>query len=270
MKTNINFSLNHIISPKLDIIDFFKLAKNLNIHNIEIRNDIEKTNLSGLNLDLVNNYLIEYELNIISINALQKFNLWNSDRKKELIFLCELAKKVKCEGIVLVPLNTGEFIDEIDRRKIMSHSLKEISPILSYYNINGYIEPLGFKSSSIRLKKEVLEELEQIESQHKFSLVHDTFHHYLSNENEIFTEKTGLVHISGVIDKSLKIEDIKDDNRELIDQYDILDNIGQIKILINNQYKGFFSFEPFSKKIHNLINPSKNISSSLKYISSKF
>ena len=41
MKTNINFSLNHIISPKLDIIDFFKLAKNLNIHNIEIRNDIE-------------------------------------------------------------------------------------------------------------------------------------------------------------------------------------------------------------------------------------
>ena len=269
MNIDDNFSLNHIITPNLDIPNFFKLAKDLNIHNIEIRNDLKKINFDKLDTGLINEYLEEYKLNIISINALQKFNLWNNDRKEELLSLCDFAKKIKCNGIVLVPLNTGEFIDKKSRRKILSNALKEISPILSSFNINGYVEPLGFKSSSIRYKKEVVEELGLIEHSHKFSLVHDTFHHYLAKEEEIFTDYTGLVHISGVVDKSLKIEDIKDESRELIDQCDILDNIRQIKKLVDNGYKNFFSFEPFSRKIHELNDPSELIRSSINYILSK-
>jgi len=252
MKIDDNFSLNHIIFPNLNILNFFKLAKDLNIHNIEIRNDLKKINFNKFDTGLINDYLKEYKLNIISINALQKFNLWNNDRKEELLSLCEFAKKIKYNGIVLVPLNTGEFIGEKSRRKILSNALKEISPTSSSFNINGYVELLGFKSSSIRYKKEVVEELESIEHSHKFSLVHDTFHHYLAKEEEIFTDYTGLVHISGVVDKSLKTEDIKDENRELIDQYDILDNIRQIKKLVDNGYKNFFPLSHFLEKFMNL------------------
>ena len=33
----------------------------------------------------------ENSIKILSINALQKFNFWNKDREKELIFLCQYA-----------------------------------------------------------------------------------------------------------------------------------------------------------------------------------
>ena len=37
-----NFSTNHIISPYLDYKNFFSLAKNLKIKNVEIRNDLHR------------------------------------------------------------------------------------------------------------------------------------------------------------------------------------------------------------------------------------
>ena len=103
--------------------------------------------------ELVNNY----NVNILSINALQKFNIWNKERKEELISLSEFAKKCDCKGIVLVPLNTGEFINKVERIKLLYNSLKNITPILNDYGLLGYIEPLGFEISSLRLKSEVAE-----------------------------------------------------------------------------------------------------------------
>ena len=80
--------------------------------------------------------------------------------KEELISLSEFAKKFDCKGIVLVPLNTGEFINKIERIKLLYNSLKNITPILNDYGLLGYIEPLGFEISSLRLKSEVAEVIE--------------------------------------------------------------------------------------------------------------
>ena len=155
MSINNTFALNHILAPNLNIHDFFKLAKNLNIQNIEIRNDLPKISLYNINAKIIKELVNNYNVNILSINALQKFNIWNKERKEELISLSEFAKKFDCKGIVLVPLNTGEFINKIERIKLLYNSLKNITPILNDYGLLGYIEPLGFEISSLRLKSEV-------------------------------------------------------------------------------------------------------------------
>ena len=72
-----------------------------------------------------------------------------------------------------------------------------------------------------------------------------------------------MVHFSGVSNLYKDI-DLKDSHRSIVDDKDIIENISQIKTLLNNNYKGQFSFEPFSeeliktKDIYNIVNRSIN------------
>ena len=72
MSINNPFALNHILAPNLNIHDFFQLAKNLNIQNIEIRNDLPKISLYNINAKIIKELVNNYNVNILSINALQK------------------------------------------------------------------------------------------------------------------------------------------------------------------------------------------------------
>ena len=102
-----SFALNQIILPNKPFEDFIHFSKKLNIKSIEIRNDI-KTNLIEENDPIkIKNICEENLINILSINALQKFNIWNKDRENELISLCKYADKANINAIVLVPLNDG-------------------------------------------------------------------------------------------------------------------------------------------------------------------
>ncbi len=69
-----------------------------------------------------------------------------------------------------------------------------------------------------------------------FKVLHDTFHHYLAGESEIFPERTGLVHISGVEDRSLAHNDIRDRHRILVGEADLLGNVAQVKALRQGGY----------------------------------
>ena len=82
-----------------------------------------------------------------------------------------------------------------------------------------------------------------------FALVHDTFHHFLSGETEFFPERTGLVHISGVEDRTLAHEEIRDGHRVLVGEADTLGNVEQIRALLRGGYRGLFSFEPFAESV---------------------
>tara|TARA_Y100000590_G_C15491274_1_gene927839 strand:- start:58 stop:879 length:822 start_codon:yes stop_codon:yes gene_type:complete len=260
------FSLNHILSPNLLIEDFIKLVKNIDLKYVEIRNDLPNINLQDQIPEKIRELSIKNNIKILTINALQKFNIWNKERENELIFLCNFAKKCDCRGIVLVPLNTGEYTAYNERNNILRNSLKNISNIMNDFELIGYVEPLGFKTSSLRLKKEVIEIINSINSKQSLRILHDTFHHYLSEEKNIYPEYTGLVHISGVSNTKLKSSNILDEHRVLIDKNDILKNVDQITELIHKGYSGNFSFEPFSKKIQNIKNPSNDIIDSINYL----
>jgi 2-keto-myo-inositol isomerase len=101
----------------------------------------------------------------------------------------------------------------------------------------------------------------------KLKIVHDTFHHALANEHDFFPSLTGLVHFSGISNKYNNIE-LKDDHRSIVENNDIISNLNQMKTLVNSDYKGYFSFEPFSNTLINDSDIFKIVRNSLNFISS--
>ena len=261
---NINFSLNQIILPEASLTDFIYFSKRLDINAIEIRNDI-KTNLIKENDPLkVKEECEKNSIKILSINALQKFNIWNSDRKDELISLCKYADKANIDYIVLVPLNDGSKNAEDNKYQLLKNSLIHINNVLKDFNVNGLVEPLGFNQSSLRYKSLAVEVINNLQTD-KLQLVHDTFHHKISNEYNFFPSLTGLVHFSGVsnIYKDINLED---DHRSIVDKLDIINNVDQIKKFVKENYDGYFSFEPFSRDLIYNRNIFKIVKNNLDYI----
>ncbi len=101
-----------------------------------------------------------------------------------------------------------------------------------------------------------------------YKLMHDTFHHHLAGETEFFPEWTGLVHISGVTDPSVAVDDMLDAHRVLVDGEDRLENIAQIKTLLELGYTGPFSFEPFAEEVHALADPEAALATSITHVKS--
>ena len=111
MNRNISFALNQIIAPNSSLKEFVFLSKKLGIETIEIRNDVA-TNLINENKPYkLRDFCEKNFLKILTINALQKFNLWNNDRLNELRKLCKFASSAGIQAIVLVPLNDGAVND---------------------------------------------------------------------------------------------------------------------------------------------------------------
>ena len=265
---SISFALNQILFPDAPFENFISFSKKLNVKAIEIRNDI-KTNLIEENDPIkIKNICEENSIKILSINALQKFNLWNKDREKELIFLCKYADKANIDSIVLVPLNDGSINSEKEQMQLLEQSLKNILKIINDFDLFGLVEPLGFSHSSLRFKSLAVKVINSLQS-NKLKIVHDTFHHALAGENEFFPSLIGLVHISGVSNTYKNIK-LLDSHRSIIDEKDMLENIKQIKKLCNSNYKSFFSLEPFSNTLMREKNIFKIVKNSFNYIDSNF
>ncbi len=61
---------------------------------------------------------------------------------------------------------------------------------------------------------------------------------------------TGLVHISGVDDAEVSVDDMRDPHRVMVTDSDRLSNVVQIRAMLAQGYAGPFSFEPFSPSVH--------------------
>jgi len=68
--------LNRILLPGLSLEDFFKLSADLELHKIELRNDLAGTGIiTPHSPEQVKGLSEKYNIEILTINALQKFNL---------------------------------------------------------------------------------------------------------------------------------------------------------------------------------------------------
>jgi 2-keto-myo-inositol isomerase len=245
------FALNHMTAPRLDIAAFFDLARKLGITEVEIRNDLGGDGVAGgLSADRVRALAASAGLSILSINALQRFNDWNDDRAAEAIELADYADACGAKALVLVPVNDGSGRANGERQGNLRIALKALHPILKARGLTGLIEPLGFEICSLRSKREAKEAISAIGADQTFGLIHDTFHHCLAEEPELFCAATGLVHISGVADPGARVADLRDPHRALVDGRDRLNNVGQIHALIQGGYAGPFSFELFADEVH--------------------
>lgn len=263
----LTFALNHMVAPSLPVEAFFDLAAQLGLRAVEIRNDLAgNAILDGTPPGEVRRLAQAKGLDIISINALQRFNDWTDERGREAESLIAYASGCGARALVLVPVNDGSGCADGERQANAEKALVALKPMLSDAGIVGLVEPLGFDICSLRSKREAAAAIEAVGGHGVFKLVHDTFHHHLAGEPDIFPDLTGLVHISGVTEEGLEISDMRDSHRVLVDSRDRLDNIGQIRALTASGYQGPFSFEPFAAEVHALGDPQTALRESMDFI----
>jgi 2-keto-myo-inositol isomerase len=256
----LSFAINHMAAPAKSFAELVELARALGLDQVEIRNDLKGVPISdGTAPERIREVAEAGGVRILSINALQRFNDWNDARAAEAEALARYAQGCGAEALVLCPVNDVRYrLTEGERRDRLRQALRGLAPILAEAGISGLVEPLGFEESSLRLKADAVEAIEELDLGDRFRLVHDTFHHYLAGEVRMFPDWTGLVHISGVDDASLPLSRIRDEHRVLVGPDDILGNIGQIVALMEG-YSGPYSFEPFAASVH----ASRNIAGAL-------
>ena len=264
------FALNHMVAPGLGLADFFRLAASLEILQVEIRNDLPRRAIAdGTSPEAVRAAAAEAGVTILTINALQRFDDWTAARAREALDLARFASASGARALVLVPVNDGSGTAPGERPRRLREALRSLRPILTEHAILGLVEPLGFRTCSLRSKREAAEAIEAVDGGTSFRLVHDTFHHRLAGEPELFPKLTGLVHISGVADPAVPLAGLADRHRVLVDASDRLDTVGQITALVGAGYDGPLSFEPFAAEIHGLPDARPAVAASMEFITAR-
>ncbi len=247
------FSLNHRVAPAASLPSFFDLAVSLGITDVEIRNELPNVAIAdGTAPATVRRDAEARGLTILSINALYPFNVWNDDRAGQAARLVGYAAACGARGVVMCPLNdASRRVADGERLAAVRQALAAIAPLLRDSGVVGLVEPLGFPGCSLRFKREALDCIDAVGGGDVFRLVHDTFHHHVAGETELYPDRTGLVHVSGVSDAGVPTLDMKDAHRVLVDAADRLDNLGQVRQLVAGGYAGPLSFEPFADSVSN-------------------
>ncbi|MBD8555146.1 TIM barrel protein [Rhizobium sp. CFBP 8762] len=255
------FAINHISAPRLSLAEFFAMAGRLGTKHVEIRNDLPDV-VNSLNPSDVRAEADRQGVTILSINALYPFNVWTDGLAQRATAMADYAQAAGAKALVMCPLNDGTQVSFDDLVK----ALKAMKPILSERGLIGLVEPLGFPISSLRKKSVAIEAIKAASGEGVYKLMHDTFHHHLAGETEFFPEWTALVHISGVTDPDIGVDEMLDAHRVLVDSNDRLENIAQIKTLLAAGYDGPLSFEPFAKGVHEAADPEAALQHSIRYI----
>ncbi len=262
MLSRSRISLNRILFPSASLEDFFKFSADMDLHKVELRNDLPGIGIiDPYSPEQVKGLSQKYAIKIQTINALQKFNLGAvlPEVLQELKGLIRLSVAIDCEAIVLVPSNDAD--DKRDSEVIMTETvtaLKTFGPLFEDSGLLGYIEPLGFEECSLRSKVNALQAIRESGCR-CYKMVHDTFHHHLGPDSadtlkdNFDIASIGLVHVSGV-ENDIPSHQYRDDHRILITDKDNLKNREQIELLMKLGYKGDISFEPFAKEVQALEN----------------
>ena len=264
-----DFALNHMVAPRKSLPAFVDMARSLGVDQIEIRNDLAGQAITdGTPPEKVRAEVEQAGLSIVSINALQRFNQWTPARAEEAAELVAYAQACGAKALVLCPVNDESFRPpDKERLAGLREALTALKPMLRQAGIVGLVEPLGFAECSLRFKREAVDAIAAVGGTDTFKLVHDTFHHHVAGETEIFPASTGLVHISGVIDPAVSADRMRDPHRMLVDAQDLLDNVGQVRALRAGGYRGPISFEPFSSDVHDLADSEGAIRASMEFMS---
>lgn len=266
MSRALRFALNHMSAPQLPLREFFALARRMGVNEVEIRNDIAgQAILDGTSAQTVRAMAADAGVSILTINALQRFNHWTPDRQREAQALVDYAQECGSAALILVPANDGTGLADGERQDNVLRALKALKPILEDAGVIGLVEPLGFEICSLRSKREAVQAIRAVGGT-AFRITHDTFHHHLAGEPDLFPEVTGLVHVSGVSDPNVSVGDMRDAHRVLVDAGDRLGNVEQVAALLAAGYGGPFSFEPFADELRTLSDPAAAIRKSMDFI----
>lgn len=263
------FSLNHSVAPLMPIPDFLGVAAEVGVDAVELRDGLppgwvfpDSSNVLTHDPQTIARLAADSGIEILSINALQRFDQWDDQRVQQARTMIEFAAAAGIPAIVLCPsvapvgspaLPTG-----------MTAALDGLQPLLDDAGVRGLIEPLGFPRSSIRTQDVVEAEFARRGHPGCFGIVHDSFHHAIARDPHYSTH-TALVHLSGVPDLGLPLEELGDQHRILVGPDDILGNIAQAQHLADVTAAPW-SFEPFASEVGESPTLVADLRSSIDYI----
>ncbi|MEH3098911.1 TIM barrel protein [Sphingomonas adhaesiva] len=252
-RPQLRFSVNHITVPKEDLAGLAALTRDLGFEDVEIRNDVAGQPLAdgtpGTDARVT---LDAGGVSALTVNALQRFNEWNDERAAQAEAIAAETAASGAPALVLCPVNEdGWRSGDGQRASSLREALTGLKPILDRHGLQGFVEPLGFPISSLRYKRDAVEAIDAVGGADTFLILHDTFHHAIAQDPDLFPDRTGLIHVSGVSSgENLAFDDMLDAHRILVDEDDALDSVGQIAALIDGGYSGAISFECFATSVH--------------------
>jgi len=254
----LSFALNHMTVPTLTLAQVRDLARSLGLNGLELRNDLDQPLFDGQ--DPTGDMLSGVK--VFALAEVKAFNAFDDATLTSAIALMDLAVACNAAAIALIPQVGGDAVSQDGLRRAM----ESLGPELAARGLVGLIEPIGFENSTLRHKADVVALMDRLPVGTYFGLIHDTFHHCLAAEDTIYPQHTKLVHISGVTDADIALNDIRDADRVLVDKNDRLGNIAQITELLRGGYTGPLSFEAFSPDVHALNDPKAALSRSIHFI----
>jgi 2-keto-myo-inositol isomerase len=249
--SGLRFALNRTCSPDMTLTQFVALAKAAGVDTIEVRNDIPGREFSdGTKAEDLRTILDDAGLSLASINALQRFNEWDRDREEEAEALARYAAVLGAPGIVLCPVvdpDHGWSESQLD--EMLRHSLRKLRPILLEHSVTGYVEPLGMQGSTMQRQTTAVNAVSDVAGWDAYRICHDAFQFYRCSDTEMFPERIGLVHISGIDRTDLSPGELTEPDRGLVSESDRVGNIRQLRTLIDGGYSGYVSIEPFKPAV---------------------
>lgn len=269
--SEVRFAINHMVAPRARFAELLRIAEAIGVDAIEIRNDLPGVPiLDGSSAAELKAGARAAGVEILSINALQRFDEWSGVREAEAMRLVSFAAACGAQFVVLCPVNDPAYAaSPIEKAQGLSRAISGLKPLLEDSGVIGLIEPLGFKQSSLRSKRAAVEAIVAGGGGASFRIVHDTFHHYVAGEEELFPEFTGLVHLSGIDDSSLSRDDMRDAHRGLISAHDRLSSADQIWSLRQGGYFGAVSFEPFAESVASSVDVVDELKASMAFVRDK-
>lgn len=261
--------LNHMTVPTLSVQAVFGLARDMGCVGVEFRNDLTGPLFDGMAPEAVKDLATDHDIRVLALAEIKAFNDAPETKTAEALNLMQTAVACGAEGVALIPHVADAPVDRAVHREALRHALAFYQPLLTEMNLIGFIEPLGFATSTLRHKDDAAAVLADMGNPTCFNLVHDTFHHHLSGDTAFHANITGLVHISGITDPAPTVDQMTDANRVLVDADDRLGNITQLQTLKTQGYTGPASFECFAPQVHDMTDPSAALAGSIAFITSQ-
>jgi 2-keto-myo-inositol isomerase len=265
----IRFALNRTCAPRLSLPEFITLAASAGVDAVEIRNDIEGREFAdGTPASEVKARLDAAGLAVASVNALQRFNEWTPKRAKEAEVIVAYAAELGAPGVVLCPVhNEDHGWSGPDAERNLRDGLKNLRPILKNHGVTGYVEPLGMKGSTMKRQDMAVAAVSDIDGWDTYQLCFDTFQFFRCGDTDLFADRIGLAHMSGISRPDLRPAELTEPDRGLIFVDDRVYNVGQLRRVIAAGYSGFVSMEPFSPAVQNDPDLLAHLRASLEYVS---
>ena len=261
--------LNHMTLPRKSGRELVAMAASIGCAGIELRNDLDVPLFDNETPESFANRVNAAGLQIFALAEVTAFNVDPHEKLVDVTRLIETAARCGAAGVALIPQVSPKQITRAQQRVLLRDALTVLQPVLEDHGVIGLIEPLGFIQSTLRHKADVSGVLADIRHPACFAMIHDTFHHHLSGDTQIYPELTALLHISGVADRDISTNAMTDAHRGLVFGDDRLGNIAQLRAFAEAGFDGPASFEAFAPEIHQMTDPTATLAGSIAFMTSQ-